>query len=507
MRPSPVLARWQQHAGSTRTAIVDAAGSHTWMELDARSRALGEALLIGRPTLGGQRVALLVEPGAAFVEALYAVFRSGGCAVVLSPLHPVTESAYFLQDARVQSVLVSEKYLDKLPTPAPNTRVFPVEALRHTPAPPPERFPQLDASHAALQVYTSGTTGKPKGAVLTHGNLGAQQEALGEAWGMRSDDVLLHVLPLHHVHGLSIALLNVLGVGGTARMLPGFDAARVWEGLGESTVFMAVPTIYSKLLAAWDAADGPTRDRWSAHARRLRLSTSGSAALPVSVGERWRSLTGAFPLERYGMTEIGVALSNPLEPTQRMPGSVGRPLRDVTLRIVDEAGADASSGELWVAGPSVFPGYFGREAETEKSFSTHEGVRFFRTGDTVLREDDGSIRILGRTSVDILKSGGYKLSALELEELLREHPAVAEVAVVGIPDEVWGERVVACVVPRPGEEAQCGEESLREWAKERVAAYKVPKHVLTLFELPRNAMGKVVKPELVKIAAQRLIGR
>jgi len=348
----------------------------------------------------------------------------------------------------------------------------------------------------ALQIYTSGTTGKPKGAVLTHGNLGAQQRLLGEAWGMREDDVLLHCLPLHHVHGLSIALLNVLGAGGCARMLA-YEATRVWEALGESTVFMAVPTIYAKLLAAYDAADAQTRARWGSHARTLRLATSGSAALPVGLAARWRELTGVIPLERFGMTEIGVALSNPLH-GERRAGSVGLPLPTVEVRVVDEAGREAQTGELWVRGPSVFPGYHRREEATQQAFAVLDGVRYFRTGDTVVREPDGYVRILGRTSVDILKSGGYKLSALELEELLREHPAVGEVAVVGVPDEVWGDRVVACVVPRAGQEAQCSEEVLRAFAKERVAAYKVPKQVVLLQELPRNAMGKVVKPELVR---------
>jgi malonyl-CoA/methylmalonyl-CoA synthetase len=422
--------------------------------------------------------------------------------VVLSPLHPPSESAFFLEDAQVRTVLVSEPLRSKLPATA--LRILPVKLLRDVPALTSVALPTPKAGDPALQVYTSGTTGKPKGAVLTHQNLGAQQESLGEAWGMRSDDVLLHCLPLHHVHGLSIALLDVLGAGGSARMLPAFDAARVWEDLGKSTVFMAVPTIYAKLLEAWDAADEPTRNRWSEHARRLRLSTSGSAALPVTLGERWRKLTGAFPLERYGMTEIGVALSNSLDPDQRKPGSVGRPLRGVDIRIVDEEGKEGSAGELWVAGPSVFTGYYGRPDATEKSFADHAGTRYFKTGDTVEKGADGSIRILGRTSVDILKSGGYKLSALEIEELFREHPAVAEVAVVGIPDEVWGERVVACVVPRPGQEAACAEEALRDWAKGRVAGYKVPKHVLTFSSLPRNAMGKVMKPELMKLAVSRL---
>jgi malonyl-CoA/methylmalonyl-CoA synthetase len=177
---------------------------------------------------------------------------------------------------------------------------------------------------------------------------------------------------------------------------------------------------------------------------------------------------------------------------------VGRPLPGVEIRVVDDAGQEAPSGELWVRGPSVFPGYHRREEATRAAFAELNGVRYFRTGDTVVLEPDGYVRILGRTSVDILKSGGYKLSALELEELLREHPAVGEVAVVGVPDDVWGERVVACVVPREGQEAACTEEALRAFAKERVAAYKVPKQVVLLPELPRNAMGKVVKPELVK---------
>jgi malonyl-CoA/methylmalonyl-CoA synthetase len=451
-------------------------------------------LLEGRGTLAGERVALLAEPGAPFVEALYGIFLAGGCAVVLSPLHPAAESLYFCTDAQVRTVLVEGALAPKLPALPSGMRVLKLEEAREGGLVSLEATPQ--EADPALQIYTSGTTGKPKGAVLTHANLGAQQAALGEAWGMRADDVLLHCLPLHHVHGLSIALLNVLGAGGCARFVP-YEAGRVWETLGECTVFMAVPTIYAKLMAAYDAAQEGTRARWARHAQQLRLATSGSAALPVGLAGRWRELTGRIPLERFGMTEIGVALSNPLH-GERRAGSVGWPLPGVEVRVVDDAGQEAQSGELWVRGPSVFPGYHRREDATRAAFAELEGVRYFRTGDTVVREADGCVRILGRTSVDILKSGGYKLSALELEELLREHPAVGEVAVVGVPDEVWGDRVVACVVPRAGQEAQCTEDALRAFAKERVAAYKVPKQVVLLPELPRNAMGKVVKPELVK---------
>ena len=190
------------------------------------------------------------------------------------------------------------------------------------------------------------------------------------------------------------------------------------------------------------------------------------------------------------MTEIGVGATNPLDAAQRRPGTVGMPLPTVETRIVDD--------ELWVAGPSVFLEYHGKPDATRDSFVLEGGTRWFRTGDTVAREADGTLRILGRTSVDILKSGGYKLSALEIEDVLREHPAVADVAVVGLPDATWGERVVACVVARPGRSTECTEEALRAFAKERLASYKVPRTIVPMTELPRNAIGKVVKPTLLK---------
>jgi malonyl-CoA/methylmalonyl-CoA synthetase len=210
--------------------------------------------------------------------------------------------------------------------------------------------------------------------------------------------------------------------------------------------------------------------------------------LPVTVGERWRDVGGAYPLERFGMTEIGVGTTNPLEPRARRPGTVGLPLPSVETRIVDD--------ELWIAGPSVFACYHGKPDATREAFVDEGGTRWFKTGDTVARDADGYVRILGRTSVDILKSGGYKLSALEIEEVLREHAAVAEVAVVGVPDETWGERVVACVVPRPGRESECAEDALRGFVRERLAPYKAPRQVVLLAELPRNAVGKVLKPQL-----------
>ncbi len=490
-----MVAKWQGHAETARTAVLDGEGAHSFARLNEHAMAVATVLLAGRASLAGERVAIFVTPGAPFVEALFGVFLAGGCAVVLSPLHPAAESSYFCDDARVKTILCCAALREQVRGFEGSRHVVDiadlVKATHTTPVTTPKR------GDAALQLYTSGTTGKPKGVVLTHDNLGAQQEILGDAWGFTPDDVLLHALPLHHMHGLCIALLTALGAGATTRMLPRFDATAVWDGMAEATAFMGVPTMYTRLFAAFDAADEGARARWIAVARSLRLATSGSAALPVTVGDRWRALTGEYPLERFGMSEVGAAISNPLS-GERRPGSIGRPLPTFETRVVDEAGNDAASGELWICGPSVFNAYFERPDETAKSFVDDGARRWFRTGDTVSREPDGYIRVLGRTSVDILKSGGYKLSALEIEEVLREHPSVSEVAVVGVPDATWGERVVACVVARAGAEGQCTEALLRAFAKEKLAPYKVPRTVVNMTELPRNAMGKVVKPELAR---------
>jgi malonyl-CoA/methylmalonyl-CoA synthetase len=267
---------------------------------------------------------------------------------------------------------------------------------------------------------------------------------------------------------------------------------------------MAVPTMYQKLFELFDAQDEGTRARWAAGAAALRLATSGSAALPVTLAARWEAITGAIPLERFGMTEIGVGMSNPLAPSARRRGSVGLPLPSVAFRILDDAGRDTDTGpgELLIRGPSVFAGYFRRDEATAAAFT--EG--WFRTGDIAERSADGYLRLLGRTSVDILKSGGYKLSALEIEEALRDNPAVAEVAVIGLPDETWGERVVAIVVPAPGGAAACAPDVLRAWAKTRLVPYKVPRDILLTSALPRNPMGKVVKPELTRAVLAGEIG-
>jgi malonyl-CoA/methylmalonyl-CoA synthetase len=283
-------------------------------------------------------------------------------------------------------------------------------------------------------------------------------------------------------------------------MLYPFDATRVWHRLasGEITVFTAVPTIYHRLISVWESAPPDTQRAWSDGARRLRLMMSGSAALPVQMLERWRAITGHTLLERYGMTEIGMALSNPLN-GERRPGFVGSPLPGVEVRLVDEQGDEVqagSAGELEIRGPNVFQEYWRRPDETAAAFRDD----WFRTGDLAVLEG-GAYRLLGRISVDIIKTGGFKVSALEIEEVLRLHPCIAECAVVGVADDEWGERVSAAVELRDG--ATLSLADLQSWAKPRLAPYKIPRDLRPLVALPRNAMGKVTKPEVAALFKSR----
>ncbi|MEZ4307968.1 MAG: AMP-binding protein [Polyangiaceae bacterium] len=448
---------------------------------------------------------------------------AGAVAVPLSPSYPPVELAWFASDSRARAVIFSADQADRASLMLHDRTPLPLEELisaAHTPheAPhqaaaqtPPQTPPQptpptpllppdLAPSSTALLLYTSGTTGKPKGAMITHANVALQAQLLREAWSFSETDTLLHALPLHHLHGLGISFFTSLLAGATTRMLPRFDAARIWTEMaaGRATVWMAVPTMYQKLFEALDSAPREQARTWEKGAASLRLATSGSAALPVRLAERWRTLTGTIPLERFGMTEIGVGLTNPLTPESRRPGWVGRPPRTVEVRLIDETGTDIDSGEgeLLIRGPSVFAGYWDRPEATRSAFRD-DG--WFITGDRAERAPDGTIRLLGRTSVDILKSGGYKLSALEIEEVLRSHPAVREVAVVGLPDETWGERVVAAIVPHEGRAPDLATEAVRTWAKDLIAPYKIPREIHLLPTLPRNALGKVVKPDLIKL--------
>jgi malonyl-CoA/methylmalonyl-CoA synthetase len=482
---SPLLERFASHP-TEATALSRAGERVSYGALGERAATLARGL----GGLGGAPVAFLSEPGPGHLATLLGILRAGGLAVPLSPLHTRPELEYLVANAGPVRLLATPAMRDALTAAAGGRAVDLVGDVAAAAGPLP---PSPTADAPAIMLYTSGTTGRPKGVRLSHQAVTATLASLETAWRWRADDRLLHVLPLHHTHGLIVAALGALWAGAEASFLP-FEAAAAWDTLGDATVFMAVPTIYAKLLEAYRAAPTARRTQWSAAAARLRLFTSGSAALPASLLEEFRAATGQTILERYGMTEIGMALSNPYE-GPRVPGAVGVPLPGVEVAVVADDGvavAAGEPGELRVRSTQMFAGYHGDAAATAVSFD--EQGRF-RTGDTGVRDESGVVRLLGRTSVDIIKSGGYKISALEIEAALRDHPAIAEIAVIGEPDATWGERIAACVVLRAGTRLTLDE--LQAFARERLAPYKTPRALRLLAELPRNAMGKVQKKQLL----------
>ncbi len=348
-------------------------------------------------------------------------------------------------------------------------------------------------------LFTSGTTGRPKGVVTTHANIEAQIRSLVEAWEWELNDRILLTLPLHHIHGIVNVIGCALWSGARCDMLPSFAADQVVDRLtaGDLTLYMAVPTIYHRLIAHLDEESDEANSAFREGVSGLRLMVSGSAALPIPVLERWRELSGHTLLERYGMTEIGMGLSNPYR-GERIPGSVGLLLPGVEVRLVGDDGSEVSGdepGEIQVRGPTVFLEYWDRPEDTDSAF-TSDG--WFRTGDTAVVED-GRYRILGRSSVDILKTGGEKVSALEIEDVLLGHEAITEAAVVGIDDLEWGQRVVAVLVAS----GPVDPEELKEWLKGHLAPHKVPKEFHFTDSLPRNPMGKTIKPDVVRLLEER----
>ena len=508
--------RLERASTSDRIALIGARGRWSYPELleaatTARDR-IAAAVTADGPAegpaagpedgpdpLAGRRVAYLIPPGRTHVAVQVGTWLARAVAVPLAISHPPRELDHVVDDAR-PSVIVLDRGLPHAPALAATAaaRGIPtLDADRITdpprPGPHPDRAAFLPPGPAdpAFIIYTSGTTGRPKGVLTTHHNLAAQITALTTAWAWRRSDRILHTLPLHHVHGLVNALACALWSGAACEFGPG-EPASTWDRLasGDVTLFMSVPTVYARLIRAWEDARRSVRQRWARGARGLRLMVSGSAALPAATLERWRQITGHTLLERYGMTEIGMALSNPLD-GERRAGHVGRPLPGVEVRIVDGDGrpvGPGGQGEIEVRGPQVFREYWGRPRETEAGF--RDG--WFRTGDEGEVGEGGYHRILGRRDVDIVKTGGYKVSALEVEELYRTHPAIRDLAVVGVPDPEWGERICAAWVPGDGRDPVDGA-ALRAWGKDRLAPYKVPHDFIPVEGLPRNAMGKVRK--------------
>ncbi|MFD4902134.1 acyl-CoA synthetase [Streptomyces sp. NPDC058411] len=440
---------------------------------------------------GAGRVAVWATSTPETVVAVVAALRAGVPAVPLNPRTGERELAHIVADSAPSVVLAGAD--DVLPSALGGLERLDVETAAAAPS-PEAALPEPSEDSPALVVYTSGTTGPPKGAVLPRRAIAASLDALEDAWGWTGEDVLVHALPLFHVHGLVLGVLGPLRRGGSLRHLGRFSVEGVArELLSGGTMLFGVPTMYHRLAGALDgAADAGNLTKALAGARLL---VSGSAALPVHDHERITAATGRGVVERYGMTETLMNTGVRADGAPRA-GTVGPPLPGVELRLVEEDGSvlqdTASIGEIQVRGPNLFTGYLNRPDATAAAF-TEDG--FFRTGDMATVDPDGYVRIVGRKATDLIKSGGYKIGAGEIENALLDHPGVREAAVTGEPDADLGERIVAWVVPDDPAKPP-GERELADHVAGLLAPHKRPRVVRYLDALPRNELGKIMKRSL-----------
>ena len=442
-----------------------------YAELNARvEQAAG--WLVSQGLSRGDVLMLQSHRSVSFVTVHLAALALGVTTLPLNPSYTVEELSFYRADSAAKlAVLLSGGDLDAADLPAALSAARPVRLPDGVPGDLP-----------AVLCYTSGTTGRPKGAVITHDNLLGCVRALHEAWQWQRADVLLHALPLFHIHGLFVAQHGALYAGASTMWMERFEAAEALRLLPSCSVFMGVPTFYHRFLAQEQTCD----------LSGLRLMTSGSAPLPAQVHAAFEARFGARILERYGMTEAGIVLSNPFD-GERRPGAVGFPLPGYAVRLVDpETGqqvAPGAVGEIHIRGPGVISRYLNLPQQTAAAFCDGWLV----SGDLARRDDDGYVHIVGRAK-DLIISGGLNVYPVEVERVLLRHPDVSAVAVVGLPDPEWGERVVAGVIAAPG--ASPDPEALIAYARAHLAPYKCPRAVRLVEEFPRNAMGKVQKARL-----------
>ncbi|MFE6171945.1 acyl-CoA synthetase [Streptomyces sp. NPDC056464] len=468
-------------APAQRAALRFGERSLTYGELGAAAGAL--AARIG----GAGRVAVWATPALETAVAVVAALEAGVAAVPLNPKSGEKELGHILSDCAPSLVLAAAG--DELPTSLGDLERIDVDV--HGAGPLPD--PQVSAEDPALIVYTSGTTGPPKGAVIPRRAVSHTLDALADAWQWTGEDVLVHGLPLFHVHGLVLGILGPLRRGGSVRHLGRFSTEGVARELNDgATMMFGVPTMYHRV-----AQTLPDDPGLAQALGKARLLVSGSAALPVHDHERITAATGQRVVERYGMTETLMNTSVRADGEARA-GTVGVPLPGVELRLVEEDGTPIASydgetvGEIQVRGPNLFTEYLNRPDATAEAF-TEDG--WFRTGDMAVREADGYVRIVGRKATDLIKSGGYKIGAGEIENALLEHPGVREAAVTGEPDADLGERIVAWIVPTDPQSPPTAAE-LADHVAARLAPHKRPRTVRHLDELPRNDMGKIMKRAL-----------
>ena len=481
------------NSNSDKIALMEGTRSHTYSEVNERINLFAAGVLGEEEDLKEERIAFFLPASLDYVTAMHGVWRAGGIAVPLNVASAVSELDHYLTCANVTRMVAGLQYHDSLRDLCNSLEIelLSVDDVLATTA---KKLPVIALERRAMMLFTSGTTNKPKGVVSTHKTISAQITTLIEAWEWSDQDVIPLFLPLHHIHGIINILSCGLWAGATVHLFENFDIPKISEKItiGTYNVFMAVPTIYVKLIQYFETIDERKVREICDGFKKMRLNISGSAACPVKLFKQWKELTGQTLLERYGMTEIGMGISNPYN-GERRAGAVGQPLPGVDCQLFDEndnpVQNEAEAGEIRIKGDNVFLEYWDNEEATKSSF--RDG--WFCTGDVAVVED-GYYRIMGRSSVDIIKSGGYKLSALEIEGVLLTHDSISEVAVIGVEDDTWGEAVTAVAAIKEGSTLDF--DSLKSWCDGKMSSYKIPKSLKIVEALPRNAMGKVTKPAL-----------
>jgi malonyl-CoA/methylmalonyl-CoA synthetase len=503
------LARFLSETASRhpdKPAVIFDGTSHSYSAFDRqveRFASMLQAEGIGK----GARVAIQLTKRMEFLYLHFAVLSIGAITLPLNPEYREGEVAYFLSDSGSSLYVTDEERFRRAAGAIRNlkgVRTLLVDGavaegagnLPDRLARTPSRFRRTyptGGDDVAMICYTSGTTGRSKGAMITHRNLVSNMLALSEAWRWTEKDVLLHVLPLFHVHGLNVATHGCLYAGATIVMHGKFEPRRAWEALERErcTLLMAVPTIYQRLMGEWEK---PER---KPDLGGMRVFISGSAPLADNLFHRFERATGFRILERYGMTETGMITSNSIDPAYRVAKSVGDPLPGVRIRVVGSDGHDVRPGdvgEVWIRGDNVFRGYWGMPGKTGESFV--EG--WFRSGDLGYQDpnDGGRLYLVGRAK-ELIISGGFNVYPKEVENVLESHDAVKESAVVGLPDEEFGEKVAAVVVLKD-DRASVAPRVLDAHCRDRLASYKCPREIAVVPELPRNAMGKILKNQIVE---------
>jgi malonyl-CoA/methylmalonyl-CoA synthetase len=468
-------------AGGRGTAVITDHATLTYADLRATGAAVAQGIAEAR------RVAVWCEPGVATCIAVVGALLAGVEIVPINPKAGPRELEHVVEDSRPEVVLCDCTV--HLPAALGTVPRLDVDLAGRAEDVAPE--PSEEA--CALIMYTSGTTGLPKGVMLSRHALAANLDALTDAWDWTSADVVVHALPLFHVHGLVIGVLGALRLGGTVRLIRRFSAAAVVSALASGgTMFFGVPTMYRRLGAA--LRETPA---YAGAVASARLLVSGSAALSKADHAVIASLTGQRVVERYGMTET-LIISATRASGDRQHGSVGPPLNGVSVRLVDEVGRDIprtnshDAGEVWVRTPALFEAYLNQPEAT--ATATRDG--WFRTGDVASWGNNGALRLLGRSSTDVIKTGGFKVGAAEIEDVLRVHPDIADAAVTGEADGDLGERIVAWVVPSEGR--QPSERDLIDYVASELSPHKRPRAIYYISTLPRNHLGKVLKRDLGK---------